>query len=136
MLRYGFSDDAVADLDAIAAYLAARNPDASTRVLASIVAAIERACLFPDAAPEVDQPGEVLGARTFVEATYRYVIYYRVIDRALLVLRVFHDVYAVGDVTSVGTPKAGVFSEGAARVVAASLIADLQSCFTLRPRRQ
>jgi sulfide:quinone oxidoreductase len=34
-------------------------------------------------------------------------------------------VYAVGDVTSVGTPKAGVFAEGAARVVAAALIAEL-----------
>jgi sulfide:quinone oxidoreductase len=38
----------------------------------------------------------------------------------------FPSVYAVGDVTSVGTPKAGVFSEGAARVVATSLIADLE----------
>jgi len=38
----------------------------------------------------------------------------------------FPGVYAVGDVTSVGTPKAGVFSEGASRVVAASLIAELQ----------
>ena len=38
----------------------------------------------------------------------------------------FPGVYAIGDVTSVGTPKAGVFSEGAARVVAASLIASLQ----------
>jgi sulfide:quinone oxidoreductase len=37
----------------------------------------------------------------------------------------FPGVYAVGDVTSVGTPKAGVFSEGAARVVAAALIAEL-----------
>ena len=36
----------------------------------------------------------------------------------------FDGVYAVGDVTSVGTPKAGVFSEGAARVVAASMIAE------------
>jgi len=35
----------------------------------------------------------------------------------------FPDVYAVGDVTSVGTPKAGVFAEGAARVVADELIA-------------
>jgi sulfide:quinone oxidoreductase len=35
-------------------------------------------------------------------------------------------VYAIGDVTSVGTPKAGVFAEGAARVAAASLIAELQ----------
>lgn len=35
----------------------------------------------------------------------------------------FSDVYAVGDVTSVGTPKAGVFSEGQASVVASQLIA-------------
>jgi sulfide:quinone oxidoreductase len=34
--------------------------------------------------------------------------------------------YAIGDVTSVGTPKAGVFAEGAARVVAESLIAEQQ----------
>jgi sulfide:quinone oxidoreductase len=33
----------------------------------------------------------------------------------------FPRVYAVGDVATVGVPKAGVFSEGAARVVAASL---------------
>ncbi len=33
------------------------------------------------------------------------------------------DVYAVGDVTSVGTPKAGVFAEGQASVVAAQLVA-------------
>ena len=38
----------------------------------------------------------------------------------------FPGVYAVGDVTSVGTPKAGVFAEGAARVVAAALIAQLR----------
>ncbi len=34
----------------------------------------------------------------------------------------FPDVYAVGDVATVGVPKAGVFAEGAARVVAAQLI--------------
>jgi sulfide:quinone oxidoreductase len=36
---------------------------------------------------------------------------------------VYPDVYALGDVTSVGTPKAGVFSEGQAVVVADALIA-------------
>lgn len=36
-------------------------------------------------------------------------------------------VYAVGDVTTVGVPKAGVFAEGAARVAAASLIARIES---------
>jgi sulfide:quinone oxidoreductase len=38
----------------------------------------------------------------------------------------FPNVYAIGDVTSVGTPKAGVFAEGAAQVVAAALIAELR----------
>jgi sulfide:quinone oxidoreductase len=38
----------------------------------------------------------------------------------------FPGVYAIGDVTSVGTPKAGVFAEGAAQVVAASLIAEIE----------
>ena len=37
----------------------------------------------------------------------------------------FPSVYAIGDVTSVGTPKAGVFAEGAARIVGKSLIAVL-----------
>lgn len=38
----------------------------------------------------------------------------------------FPDVYAVGDVTSVGTPKAGVFAEGQASVVADALIARVE----------
>jgi sulfide:quinone oxidoreductase len=38
----------------------------------------------------------------------------------------FPHVYAVGDVNGIGTPKAGVFAEGAARVVAASIIAQLR----------
>ncbi|MEO6910733.1 MAG: FAD-dependent oxidoreductase, partial [Edaphobacter sp.] len=39
----------------------------------------------------------------------------------------FPGVYAVGDVNGVGTPKAGVFAEGAARVVAAAIIAQLRA---------
>jgi sulfide:quinone oxidoreductase len=38
----------------------------------------------------------------------------------------FPGVYAVGDVTSVGTPKAGVFAEGQAKVVAARIAAQLR----------
>jgi sulfide:quinone oxidoreductase len=38
----------------------------------------------------------------------------------------FPGVYAIGDVATVGVPKAGVFSEGQARVVAASLVAQLR----------
>lgn len=38
----------------------------------------------------------------------------------------FPDVYAVGDVTSAGTPKAGVFAEGQARIAAEHVIARVQ----------
>jgi len=38
----------------------------------------------------------------------------------------FPGVYAVGDVATIGVPKAGVFAEGAARVVADSLVATLR----------
>jgi sulfide:quinone oxidoreductase len=47
------------------------------------------------------------------------------VDSATLKTR-FPGVYAIGDVTSVGTPKAGVFAEGAARVVAQTIMAQLQ----------
>jgi sulfide:quinone oxidoreductase len=39
----------------------------------------------------------------------------------------YPDVYAIGDVNSVGTPMAGVFAEGAAKVAAASIIAEFES---------
>jgi sulfide:quinone oxidoreductase len=48
------------------------------------------------------------------------------VDSATLETR-FPGVYAVGDVATVGVPKAGVFAEGEARVVATSLIARVRS---------
>lgn len=47
------------------------------------------------------------------------------VDRANLRTK-FPNVYSIGDVTSVGTPKAGVFAEGAAKIAAASIIAEFK----------
>jgi len=47
------------------------------------------------------------------------------VDKPTLETR-FLGVYAVGDVNGVGTPKAGVFAEGSARVVAAAIVATLR----------
>ena len=47
------------------------------------------------------------------------------VDKQTLATR-FPGVYAIGDVSGVGTPKAGVFAEGAARVVAAAIVAQLR----------
>lgn len=54
------------------------------------------------------------------------------VHRATLATR-FANVFAVGDVTSVGTPKAGVFSENAARVIAAQIIATVRGGETPPP---
>jgi sulfide:quinone oxidoreductase len=45
----------------------------------------------------------------------------------------FPDVYAVGDRTSVGTPKAGVFAEGQAAVVASQICARQPGSAARRP---
>jgi sulfide:quinone oxidoreductase len=47
------------------------------------------------------------------------------VDPATLATR-FPGVYAVGDVATAGVPKAGVFAEGAARIVAQALLAELR----------
>jgi sulfide:quinone oxidoreductase len=47
------------------------------------------------------------------------------VDPATLRTR-FPGVYAIGDVATAGVPKAGVFAEGAARIVAQALIAELR----------
>lgn len=48
------------------------------------------------------------------------------VDSATLKTR-FPNVYAVGDVATAGVPKAGVFAEGAARVVAQTIIAEIHA---------
>lgn len=45
---------------------------------------------------------------------------------SLTLATAFPGVYAVGDVTSVGTPKAGVFAEGQADIVADAIIAEVR----------
>jgi sulfide:quinone oxidoreductase len=45
----------------------------------------------------------------------------------------FANVYAVGDIANTGTPKAGVFAEGAAQAVASALIARIRGAGEARP---
>jgi sulfide:quinone oxidoreductase len=47
------------------------------------------------------------------------------VDKQTLATK-YPGVYAIGDVNGVGTPKAGIFAEGSARIVAAGIIARLQ----------
>ena len=54
------------------------------------------------------------------------------VDRGTLATK-FENVFAVGDVTSVGTPKAGVFSENAAIIVAEQILAQVKGGESPRP---
>jgi len=54
------------------------------------------------------------------------------VDRAHLRTK-YPNVYAIGDVTSVGTPKAGVFAEGAAKIAAASIVATFNGSENTNP---
>jgi sulfide:quinone oxidoreductase len=54
------------------------------------------------------------------------------VDPATLATR-FPGVYALGDVATQGTPKAGVFAEGAAKTLATALIAQMRGSGDLRP---
>jgi sulfide:quinone oxidoreductase len=47
------------------------------------------------------------------------------VDKPTLATK-FPGVYAIGDVNGVGTPKAGVFAEGSAKVVAAAIVAGIK----------
>lgn len=89
-LSFALATAALADLAAIRDRLTERAGPAA-RELGAIFAAIEQACLFPTLHPLLeDETGEVLGTRKLVEPRYRYVLYYRVEESELRVLRIFH----------------------------------------------
>ncbi len=68
--------------------------------------------------PKHRAPGVVLESGLAVDG-------YVPVDSATLATSV-PGIYAVGDVATIGVPKAGVFAEGAARIVAAEILAELQ----------
>lgn len=77
-MRVRFSPRAVRDLDAISAYIRARNPAAAIRVRAAILAMIETLALFPYAGRR--QTTE--GMRKLVVPKYPYIVYFTVDDAA------------------------------------------------------
>lgn len=88
MLRVRYSLLALADLDAIATYIAEDSPEAAKRV----VLRIEEVCLKLGAMPGMGRVSEVPPARKFVVSPWRYKIIYEIDETAgdLIILRVYH----------------------------------------------
>lgn len=85
-LRVRWLRTALANLEALAQYIARNNPAAARRV----VAAIERAVALVAHYPALGTPGRVEGTRELVAPGTPYIVPYRVRGQTVQILRVFH----------------------------------------------
>lgn len=79
-------EDALDDLDAAYAYIAADDPRAAARILLRIRNAVRALATQPHSG----RPGRVPGTRELVISRTPYVAPYRVRERAIEILRVYH----------------------------------------------
>lgn len=73
-MKLRFTPQAIDDLTSISDYIRARNPDASQRVLAAILEALQMLTEFP----EMGRPQTVEGVRKLVTRKYVYLVYYTI----------------------------------------------------------
>ena len=83
-----FSDQALAELEQILAYIALNNPSAARRVRDRIMGSIGRVARHPYSAQEVKQRP---GVRRLPLVRYPYSVYYEIIEGEVVILRVIHD---------------------------------------------
>ena len=86
-MKVRFSRLALAELDAILAYLAEVNPAAASQVEARVRRVVERIAQFPDGAPEIAKRP---GIRSVPLIRYPYVIHYAINRGEVVILRIVH----------------------------------------------
>jgi plasmid stabilization system protein ParE len=87
-VRLIYSEEAVADLVRLRAFIATHDPSAAARIATDLIARIDHLCHFPEmgrSVPDAPQPDTV---RDFIFG--RNVVRYTVHDNALVVLRIWH----------------------------------------------
>lgn len=87
-MRLVYSQEAVADLVHLRAFIAEKDPAAAARVATELVARIENLCHFPYLGVEVANAPQPAKVRDMVFGNY--VVRYSVHAEALAVLRVWH----------------------------------------------
>jgi len=87
-MRLVYSQEAVADLVRLRAFIAEKDPAAAARVAAELVARIENLCRFPYLGVEVANAPQPAQVRDMVFGNY--VVRYSIHAEALAVLRVWH----------------------------------------------
>lgn len=81
-----FARPALADLDAIVAYIAEDDTAAAAAVRERIEASVKRLAHFPQMGRVTDEPG----VRMLTIPQFPYRVFYRVYDEEVIILRVLH----------------------------------------------
>ncbi len=81
-----WTDEAKADFSGFTKWLHERNPYAAERVAEDVLASIEILEQFPFSG----RAGRIAGTRELVIGKRSYIVVYRVIDAAVIILRVLH----------------------------------------------
>lgn len=87
-MRLIYSQEAIADLARLRAFIPEHNPDAAARVATQLIERIANLCHFPQLGHSVAQAPVPDTVRDMVFG--RYIVRYSVHDEALAVLRIWH----------------------------------------------
>ena len=87
-MRLVYSENAVADLVRLRAFLAEKDPFAAARVAAELLSRIESLCLFPEMGRTVElaQPPKIIRDAIFG----KYIIRYSAHTETVVILRIWH----------------------------------------------
>ncbi len=87
-MRLVYSQEAVADLVRLRAFIANNDPTAAARIAADLVTRIEGLCAFPEMGRSVSQAPEPESIHDFIFG--KYVVRYAAHANALVILRIWH----------------------------------------------
>jgi len=87
-VRLVYSQEAVADLVRLRAFIAENDPTAAVQIAAGLVTRIDSLCAFPEMGRNVSQAPEPGAIRDFIFG--KYVVRYTVHSTALVILRIWH----------------------------------------------
>ncbi len=87
-MKLVYSQEAVADLVRLRAFIATQDPSAAARVASDLLAGIDRLCQFPEMGRNVAEAPQPDAVRDFNFG--KYVVRYAAHDNAVVILRVWH----------------------------------------------
>jgi plasmid stabilization system protein ParE len=87
-MKLVYSEEAVADLIRLRAFIAEKDPSVAARVAAELIARIENIGLFPQSGRSVELAPEPKAVRDAVFG--KYIVRYSVHAQAVVVLRIWH----------------------------------------------